>query len=86
MTAYYNRDAALVAVLHHLSTDHLPIFLYANLKSNYDGYWVTELFEAASDNGSHYHLRLENGDEVLSLRSVNGTDWQIEKRVRKEMM
>jgi hypothetical protein len=83
MMAYYNPEALLVAVVHHLPVDHLPILLLTQLKKNYSDYWVSGLYEAAVDGDSHYHLTLENGDQVLTLKSVNSTDWAVEKSTRK---
>jgi hypothetical protein len=83
MIAYYNPEASLVAVVHHIPVDHLPIFLLTQLKKNYRDYWVSGLFEAAVDGDSHYHLTLENGDQILTLKSVNATDWTVEKSARK---
>jgi hypothetical protein len=86
MKAYYNEDAELMAVVHHVLTDHLPIYLLASLKSNYNDFWVSELFESANDKESAYHIRLENADQVIELRSVNSTDWVTEKRIRKNVL
>ena len=83
MMAYYSPEASLVAVVHHIPVDHLPIFLLTQLKKNYSDYWVSGLFEAAVDGDSHYHLTLENGDQILTLKSVNTTDWAVEKSIRK---
>jgi hypothetical protein len=86
MTAYYNEDAELVAVVHHILTDHLPIYLLSSLKSNYNDFWVSELFESANDKESSYHIRLENADKVIELRSVNSTEWVTVKRIRKNVL
>ena len=80
MTAYYNDHASLVAVIHHVLTDQLPILLLADLKNNYSDYWVTELYEAATDGESHYHIKLENSHETIKMISLNSTDWMIENR------
>jgi hypothetical protein len=83
MMAYYSPEASLVAVVHHIPVDHLPILLLTQLKKNYGDYWVSGLYEAAVDGDSHYHLTLENGEQILNLKSVNSTDWSVEKTTRK---
>jgi hypothetical protein len=83
MTAYYNHEATLVALLHHIPTDHLPIFLMQEIKKSYNDYWVTELFEAAADGDSHYYLTLENSDQVIKLKSAGSTYWTVEKTRKK---
>jgi hypothetical protein len=86
MTAYYNEDAELVAVTHHILTDHLPIYLLTSLKSNFNDFWVSDLFESANDRESSYHIKLENADQIIEMRSVNSTDWVTEKRIRKNTL
>jgi len=86
MMAYYNQDNLLVAVLHHITVDRLPIFLMRDIKKNYSDYWVSELFEAAANGESHYFLTLENADQTLKLKSVNSTDWETVKTVRKDSL
>jgi hypothetical protein len=83
MTAYYNGQAELIAVVHHILTDRLPIFLLTSLKSDYHDYWVSGLFESASDHESSYHITLENADQIIEMRSVNATEWVTERRIEK---
>jgi len=83
MTAYYNHEAVLVALIHHIPIDHLPIFLMQDIKKSYNDYWVTELFEAAVDGDSHYYLTLENSDQVVKLKSAGSTYWTVEKTRKK---
>ncbi len=83
LSAYYTYDGHLVAVLHHIPVDHLPIFLINEIKKNYSEYWVTELFEAVADGDSHYYITLENGDETMKLKSVGSTYWTVEKTRKK---
>ena len=83
LMAYYTYDGQLVAVLHHIPVDHLPIFLIKEIKKNYNEYWVTELFEAVADGDSHYYVTMENPDETIKLKSVGSTYWTVEKTRKK---
>ena len=85
MTAYYSRNGILVAVLHNIPVDHLPLLLLTELKNSYSNYWVTDLFEAATDGESHYHLTLENGDQTLKLKSVGSADWAVARKIKKDL-
>ena len=85
MTAYYGRNGVLVAVLHNIPVDHLPLLLLTELQNDYSTYWVTDLFEAATDGESHYHLTLENGEQTLKLKSVGSTDWTVSKKIKKDL-
>jgi len=55
----------------------------ANLKKNYSGYWISDLFEVAKNNGTSYYVTLENGDKKVVLTSANGSDWSTYKKDRK---
>ena len=83
MMAYYKPDAMLAAVVHHITTNHLPILLLTDLKKNYSDYWITGLFEAAVDGQSQYHLTIENADQTITLKSSNSSDWEVIKTNRK---
>ena len=85
ITAYYSRNGMLVAVLHNIPVDHLPLLLLTELKNSYSNYWVTDLFEAATDGESHYHLTLENGDQTLKLKSVGSADWAVSRKIKKDV-
>jgi hypothetical protein len=81
--AYYNFDGHLLAVSRNLLSDQLPIFLRSDLKNNYAGYWITDLFEMASDDQSSYYSTLENGNEILILKSDGFSGWIVYKREKK---
>jgi hypothetical protein len=85
LAAYYGDNAELIAVVHNILADRLPIFLLTSLKSSYQDYWVSNLFESANENESSYHLTLENANQVLVLRSVNSTDWIVVKKEKKNL-
>jgi len=53
------------------------------LKKNYSGYWISDLFEVAKNNGTSYYVTLENGDKKVVLTSANGSDWSTYKKDRK---
>ena len=67
----------------NISTAQLPVSLQANLKKNYGGYWISDLFEVAKNNGTSYYVTLENGDKKVVLTSANGSDWSTYKKDRK---
>jgi len=84
MKAYYDdAHASLIALVHHILTDRLPIYLMTNLQNNYRGYWVTELYELTNGKESHYQITIENADHKLVMNSVSGTDWVVENKIKK---
>jgi hypothetical protein len=83
--AYYDNDGKLTAIVRNIVSDQLPISLLTNLKKEYTGYWISELFELASDDQTTYYVTLENADKKIVLRS-NGTDsWDVYSKSRKDV-
>jgi hypothetical protein len=77
LTAYYNDKAELIGVSHNISSGQLPFFLQNNLKKNYAGYWITDLFELSNQDGFSYYVTVRNADEEVVLESLNGRTWQV---------
>jgi hypothetical protein len=85
MFAYYSENGDLVALTRNITSNQLPIILMADLKRNYDGYWISELFEISAPDSRSYYITLENADYTLVLKSVDANDWQIFKKTRKNI-
>ncbi len=83
MYAYYNDNGELMGVVRNILSDKLPINLMSNLKKNYSSYWISDLFEMASDNQSNYYVTLETADESLVLKSNGTNEWSVYKRTKK---
>jgi hypothetical protein len=81
--AYYNNDGLLTAIVRNIVSDQLPITLLTTLKRDYTGFWISDLFEVASDDQTNYYVTLENADKKIVLRS-NGIDsWDVYSKTRK---
>ena len=83
MMAYYDNRFGLIAVVHHMLSDNLPIYLQVDLKNNYSNYWVSDLYEVASARESHYRITLENADKIIVLNSFNGRNWKVQSEIAK---
>lgn len=83
VAAYYNTDGELMGLTRNISSAQLPVSLQASLKKNYSGYWISDLFEVANNNGTSYYATLENGDKKVVMKSSNGNDWSTYKKDRK---
>ena len=81
--AFYNMDGELMGLTRNISSSQLPVNLQASLKKNYSGYWISDLFEVANNNGNSYYVTLENGEKKVVLNSANGSDWSTYKKDRK---
>jgi hypothetical protein len=76
MFAYYSTNGELLAITRNIVSSQLPLNLQLELKNNYNGYWITELFELSGDNDNCYYVSLENADSKVTLRS-NGDTWEV---------
>jgi len=83
MTAYFTPDGELMGVIHNMLSTQLPINLQTSLKKEYDGYWITELFECAKSDSDSYFVTLHNADQVVTLQSIDGTSWSVYNKTKK---
>lgn len=83
VSAYYDEQGIMMALTRNISPLNLPIALQANLKKNYDEYWISDLFEMANDEGTSYYITLENADTKMILKSTSGSGWSTYKKQRK---
>ena len=84
VAAYYNADGQMIGMTRNISSLQLPITLQAQLKKNYEGYWISDLFEMANEEGTSYYITVENADTKLVLKSTfNSNDWGNFKKISK---
>ena len=83
MFAYYNGQGELLAVVRNVLSDQLPIRLLGEIKNNYSRYWISELFEMATENQTTYYATIESGDEKIILKSEGLDQWSIYKKEKK---
>lgn len=81
--AFYNTDGEFLGLARNISSAQLPVHLQSSLKKNYDGYWISDLFEIANNDGTSYYVTLEDGDKKMVIKSAGGSDWSTYKKVRK---
>ena len=80
ITAYYNTVGELLGLARFVSPVDLPLALQADLKKNYQSYWISNLFEAE---GTTYYITIEDADHSIVLKSDNARDWDQYKKVKK---
>lgn len=83
MMAYYQIDGNLIAVTRNLLSTQLPINLLAEVKKNYQSYWISDLFEVATGVDSTYYITLQDADHIITLKSSGASGWTIYKKDRK---
>ncbi|HEX3767258.1 MAG TPA: hypothetical protein VHT72_02735, partial [Puia sp.] len=60
LSAYFNSNGELLAVTRFISPNQLPLQIFNSLKKDYSNYWVSDLFEIQTENGTSYYVTLEN--------------------------
>jgi hypothetical protein len=84
--AYYSNNGDLQAVVRNIVSDQLPISLLTDLRRDYNGYWITDLFEISSDDQTTYYVTLENSDKKIVLKSSDTAYWNIFSKEKKESL
>lgn len=82
--AYYNNEGDLTAVVRNIVSDQLPISLLTSLKNEYTGFWISDLFEIASNEQTTYYVTIENADKKIVLRSNGTENWSVYAKTKKE--
>jgi hypothetical protein len=75
MFAYYDNQGNLMGLVRHILTTSLPAGLQKDIKKQYAGYWVSELFEITNDDGTSYYVQLKNADETILLKAEGTSEW-----------
>ena len=83
MYAFYSDNADFMGVAKNVLSDKLPVTLQADVKTKFQGYWITDLanYEVAGKNG--FLITIENADEKLVLKSMDSQHWQVYSRKTK---
>jgi hypothetical protein len=83
VNAYYSPEGDFLATLRNISSVDLPVLLQASLKKDYSSFWVSDLYEMSKQEGSNYFITLENADQKIVLKSINGSAWTQHKKTGK---
>ena len=83
MFAYLNEEGTLLGTYRNILSSQLPMPLMTELKGDYAGFWITELFELAKENQTNYFVTIENGEQTLVLKSENANSWIVKSKNRK---
>lgn len=79
VTASYDAEGKMITLARNISSLQLPIALQAELKKNYDSYWISDVLETANEKGTSYYITLETADVQLILKS-RGDTWSAFKK------
>ena len=82
--AYYSDNGDLQAVVRNIKSDQLPINLLSSMKKDYADYWISDLFEVASDGQTNYYVTLETSEKKIVLRSQGAESWEVYSKEKKQ--
>ncbi|HKO82865.1 MAG TPA: hypothetical protein VJU78_20805 [Chitinophagaceae bacterium] len=83
VNAFYKVDGEFIAMTRNITSLELPINLQTNLKNNYSKYWITDLFEVSSNEGTSYYITMEKADAKLILKSDGSGKWDVFRKMTK---
>ena len=83
VSAYYDHEGKLMAITRHILSNQISVSLQADLKKNYEDYWISDLFELNNDQGTYYFVTLEKPDVTLILKSNLSSSWNLYKKINK---
>ena len=83
MFAYYTEDGNMLAVIRNIVSGQLPISLLSDLKKNYTGYWISDLFEMSSNDSTAYYVTVEDGAQKIVLKSLGSSGWETYRKDKK---
>jgi len=85
MFAYYSKDNnELLAVVRNIPSTQLPIRLFTSLEKDFNGYWITGLFEIVKQDETSYYITLEKSNETLVLEAKGLNEWFVYKKIKKD--
>ncbi|RYF84173.1 MAG: hypothetical protein EON98_09630 [Chitinophagaceae bacterium] len=82
ITAVYSPAGQLRGYKKHILSTGLPVSLQMSLKKMARGYWVSDVIEQSSRQGTAYTITIENGFQQKIMKSVGG-QWQLIKTLLK---
>jgi hypothetical protein len=83
VNAFYKVDGEFIAMTRNITSLELPVNLQTNLKNNYSKYWITDLFEVSSNEGTSYYITMEKAEAKLVLKSDGPGKWGVFKKMTK---
>ena len=83
--AYYSNSGDLQAVVRNITSVQLPIGLLSDLKKDYNEFWISDLFEIASNDQTTYYITLENANKKIVLKSEGSFDWTVFSKTKKNI-
>lgn len=83
ISAFYSNRGELMGITRNISSLNLPLGLQSKIRKDYNGYWITDLFEVCNSEGTRYYITVENADKKITLKSDNDANWEMYQKATK---
>jgi hypothetical protein len=70
--------------MHNILSTELPAALRTDIKKQYQGYWITGLFEEGMIKRPSYFITMENADQIIKMSSDDSENWVIISTIVKD--
>ena len=70
--------------VHNILSTELPGVLRADIKKDYQRYWITSLYEEAGSKKTSYFITLENADQIVTMSSDDSENWVVNSTTIKD--
>jgi hypothetical protein len=64
-------------IARNIVSTQLPATLLKNIRSGYNGYWITECYEKGKERRPDYFITLENADQIVQLKASHKSTWEV---------
>lgn len=82
LTAFYDGEGNMVALTKNILSTQLPLFLGSRLREEYQDYWIADVIELSTEDGTTYYATLEKADQKLILKSWQNS-WVVSRKIKK---
>jgi hypothetical protein len=69
---------------HNILSTELPATLRAEIKKDYQSYWITELYVEGKIKRPSYFITLENADQIITMSSDDSENWVVTNTTIKD--
>lgn len=76
VSAFFDSEGNVIASSRDITELQLPILLETRLKTDFQGYEVTGLFELDNENGTTYYATVKNSKRELLIQSTYSSEWK----------
>ncbi|HEU4632462.1 MAG TPA: hypothetical protein VFS22_00665 [Flavisolibacter sp.] len=82
LAAFYDAEGNMLALTKNILSTQLPLFLGGSLRENYQDYWISDVIEFSTEDGTSYYATVENAEQKLVLKSSQNS-WVVSKKIKK---